>query len=226
MRLSKLLPRFIGQPFSVGRSVLRQLHKHETLKRRRTELSDSTLRDCRLVATRHDLLACLPRDGVVAEVGVAEGEFSERILTIAAPARLYLIDLWQSSARAFGQPAAEKVQNRFAESERLGIVSIMRGYSWEQLNALPAQTLDWLYIDASHEYEDVSRDLKAAHRAVKPNGYIAGHDYTLWSSPTLRFGVVEAVNEFCIRHDYGFRYLTMEPNGHHSYAIQSRRTHS
>jgi hypothetical protein len=201
---------------------MRQLQSDRRLQSCRTELSDHHFSGCELLATRKTLLARLPSRGAVAEVGVSEGVFSRQIVEIADPQTLYLIDLWQSSRAAFGQPAAEKVQQQFTSLESAGIVRIMRGYSWEQLLSLPESSLDWVYIDASHEYEHVARDLEAARRAVKADGYIAGHDYLLWSSPMLRFGVVEAVNEFCMRHDFVFRYLTMEPNGHHSYAIQSR----
>ena len=221
MGLTAYLPKFVGEPLSIGRTVARQMRKHLALRSHRASLSEHHLSACTLLPTRADLLARLPKQAMVAEVGVAEGDFSQLILEVSQPRTLFLIDLWQSIAPAFGQPAAEKVQKHFADLARSGVVRIMRGYSWEQLRNLPEHSLDWVYIDASHDHEDVTRDLEAARWAVKPDGYIAGHDYVLWSSPTLRFGVVEAVNEFCVRHDYQLRYLTMESNGHHSYAIQA-----
>jgi len=221
MGLSNYLPQFLGQPLSIGRAVIRQMGKHQALRSHRASLSEHHLATCKLLPTRSDLVACLPQRAVVAEVGVSEGDFSQLILEVSQPQTLYLIDLWESSAAAFGQPAAEKVSRKFVEFQERGVVKIIRGYSWECLKELPHYSLDWVYIDASHEYEDVVRDLEAARGAIKPGGYIAGHDYVVWSSPTLRFGVVEAVNEFCVRHDFRFRYLTMEPNGHFSYAIQA-----
>jgi hypothetical protein len=49
--------------------------------------------------------------------------------------------------------------------------------------------IDIIYIDGSHKYEDVKKDIKLAQKKVKY--YITGHDY--WQE---RFpGVVKAVNE-------------------------------
>ena len=36
---------------------------------------------------------------------------------------------------------------------------------------------DFIYIDASHEYEDVLNDLKMFLPKLKSNGIIAGHDW-------------------------------------------------
>jgi hypothetical protein len=50
---------------------------------------------------------------------------------------------------------------------------------------------DLIYIDASHEYDDVSLDLKAYFPLLKSGGIMFGDDYiNEW------FGVVRAVNEF------------------------------
>lgn len=45
-------------------------------------------------ASRDELIALLPKGGVVAEVGVAFGDFSEVILARTLPKRLHLIDPW------------------------------------------------------------------------------------------------------------------------------------
>jgi predicted O-methyltransferase YrrM len=50
-------------------------------------------------------------------------------------------------------------------------------------------SLDFVFIDAAHDYENVRADLTAWYPKVKPGGMLAGHDHT-WP------GVVKAVNEF------------------------------
>ena len=50
-------------------------------------------------------------------------------------------------------------------------------------------SLDFVHIDASHEYEDVLNDIKSWYPKVKPGGMITGDDY-LWP------GVNKAVNEY------------------------------
>jgi hypothetical protein len=51
-----------------------------------------------------------------------------------------------------------------------------------------------MYVDASHFYDDVKRDLEAFFPKLKPGGYIAGDDYDrrgIWDH-----GVTRAVDEF------------------------------
>lgn len=50
------------------------------------------------------------------------------------------------------------------------------------------ESLDFVYIDASHEYENVKEDLIHWYPKVKRGGVIAGHDYGA--------GVKKAVDEF------------------------------
>ncbi len=49
-------------------------------------------------------------------------------------------------------------------------------------------SIDYLFIDAGHMYEEVKADLKAWVRKVKPGGIVAGHDFN--QTP-----VAEAVQE-------------------------------
>lgn len=50
-------------------------------------------------------------------------------------------------------------------------------------------SLDFVYIDASHDYESVKQDLQAWYPKLKIGGTIGGHDYE-WG------GVKQAVDEF------------------------------
>ena len=47
---------------------------------------------------RRSLMASLPPGGVGAEIGVAEGAFSQTLLEVCRPSKLYLIDSWQHIA--------------------------------------------------------------------------------------------------------------------------------
>ena len=52
-----------------------------------------------LQISRVDLLQFLPKGGVVAEIGVAEGGFSKKILNATSPQTLHLIDPWEFQDR-------------------------------------------------------------------------------------------------------------------------------
>jgi len=67
---------------------------------------------------------------------------------------------------------------------------ILKGISWEMAAKVEDESLDFVFIDASHMYEEVKKDILAWTPKVKPKGWIMGHDYCpRWG------GVMQAVNE-------------------------------
>ena len=60
------------------------------------------------------------------------------------------------------------------------------------VSSIPDSTLDFVYIDADHRYEEVIKDLVFWVKKVKPNGILCGHDY----GSKLYLGVTKAVDEF------------------------------
>lgn len=72
----------------------------------------------------------------------------------------------------------------------LGVVNLIKGYSLEEVKNYEDNSIDFCFIDASHEYEDVKKDLEAWLPKVKSGGILAGHDYDrVWQ------GVIKAVDE-------------------------------
>ena len=63
-------------------------------------------------------------------------------------------------------------------------------------------------------------ELRAYAPKLKPGGIMAGHDYSMgnWVKG-LRYGVIEAVHEFCVEHDWELRYLTVQRLERPSFAI-------
>ena len=80
---------------------------------------------------------------------------------------------------------------------------------------------DWVYLDSDHGYENVARELEICRKKVKIGGIIAGHDYVTgqWLKRE-RYGVVEAVNEFCHKYNWEMIYLTNEQHRNLSYALR------
>ena len=69
----------------------------------------------------------------------------------------------------------------------------IRSKSLEAVNSFPDQSLDFVFIDASHEYEDVKEDILAWLPKVKSGGILAGRDYYL--DEQFYCGVNRAVDE-------------------------------
>ena len=75
--------------------------------------------------------------------------------------------------------------------ERLnGIITPIKSTSLEAAKLVPDSSLDFCFIDASHDHDNVIADIKAWFPKVKLGGVIAGHDYPEWE------GVKKAVDEF------------------------------
>ena len=185
----------------------------------RTDLEARHLEGARLLPDRQALLAALPAGGRVAEIGVAAGDFSADILRLARPERLVLVDAWHSER--YGDPLMEGVRARFAEELAAGRVEIRRGLSTEVCPRLENGAFDWVYLDTDHSYETTRRELEILADKVRPEGWICGHDYVSGYWPhLLRYGVVEAVHEFCARHGWRIACLTVEQRVTPSFALR------
>lgn len=188
----------------------------------KTSLSKKHVGNCELLLDRSELLSKRSKNGVVAEAGVAEGDFSARILSAAKPISLHLIDVWESPR--YHQGLFESVRSRFNTEIEEGQIEIHRSLSTEAAPLFPDNYFDWIYIDTDHSYETTREELLRYAPKVKENGIIAGHDYTMgnWIK-ALRFGVIEAVHEFCVEQDWELVYLTLEPKENQSFAIRRIR---
>jgi hypothetical protein len=147
---------------------------------------------------REFLLRRMPRGAVCAEIGVKTGAFSEEILRIAKPSRLYLIDPWLPDPNRLVKPSPEKryqmTRDRLARQINDGTAIIVRERSRDAVTHFADAFFDWIYIDGDHRYEAVKRDLEDYFPKVKPRGLMLCDDYHYaghWDD-----GVTRAVDEF------------------------------
>jgi hypothetical protein len=176
--------------------------------------------NCRVLASRTELAKAMPRSGVVAEIGVANGDFSTDILSFNAPSALYLVDSWENARY---QQGFEYIQSRFAQQIKAGAVILNRGRSIDILPTLPVKSFDWLYLDTTHEYTDTLQELYLCESIVKDGGYIAGHDFCVGNPySAIPYGVIRAVYEFCTERNWGFEYITLDSDGDFSFCLQQR----
>lgn len=145
-------------------------------------------------------------DGIGVEVGVLKGDFSNHILMVWKGKKLYSIDAWRHIPNLVDvtngdpnyhlQTFARTFQNLYQHGDKSVII---RELSVEASKLFQDNSLDFVYLDAAHDYENIKKDLEAWYPKVKKGGIFAGHDY-LDSEPTAanasEFGVKTAVDEF------------------------------
>ena len=117
-----------------------------------------------------------------AEVGVKEGRFISYLLAQFPELTMYAVDAWEdqpdgietyeewdwgSIYRDYRKKTAP-YRNRVRE---------LWLYSVEASKKIEDQSLDFVFIDAQHDYESVKQDIQLWRPKVKPGGLLCGHDY-------------------------------------------------
>lgn len=152
-----------------------------------------------------DLLNQLNLTGKGLELGVFEGKFSKTLLKYWQGKKLYLVDAWgpvenyedkshQTNLTLAKHCLSTTLSNIFEFNDR---VTMIRTKSHEAAEMFQDESLDFIYIDAAHDYYNVKKDLEMWWSKIKKGGLFCGHDYTE-NVPKEFFdaGVVKAVNEF------------------------------
>jgi len=168
--------------------------------------------ELRRTFARQWILDFIPRGGVGAEIGVFRGHFSERILEVNKPRKLYLVDPWTLIGEYFSwsddytnfgrlptsvaKREVELLVNDFPETD-----SVIIEDSFPTCIARITEPLDWAYVDASHGYQATLGELYALSGILVADGTIIGDDWH--SDPShCHHGVYRAVQEFVRMSDF------------------------
>ncbi len=142
---------------------------------------------------RDDLAVLFAEVGLLkgAEIGVERGLYSEVLCKASPYIQLSCIDPW--SAGAYDPKAAidavdteqSKYDERFEEAkQRLSTypnARIIRKPSLDALDMFEDESLDFVYIDANHDFPNFINDLHNWSKKVRPGGIVSGHDYAVFS---------------------------------------------
>lgn len=138
---------------------------------------------------REALQRC-PEGGRMAEVGVCYGRslffMAVEIVNSGKQIELHAIDSFRWPVNVWD----EFCQN--CESHGLKeLIRTHRSLSVPAAQRFPDAFFDFVFIDAAHDYSNVTHDIRAWWPKVKPGGVLAGHD---WCSEFA--GVEKAVKEY------------------------------
>jgi len=149
------------------------------------------------------------------EVGVCRGKFSQILCDQNPELSLVGVDPYDTVELRGARIGAERQNEFFNEAtERMKPYKykLIRKSSMEAVLEFPFESLDFVYIDAGHEFDYVMCDIIEWARRVKKGGIISGHDYYRF----VNSGVIAAVDTYAKIHHVNPVYLTGEPNDRRS----------
>lgn len=159
-----------------------------------------------------ELLNYLSLTGEGVEIGVQEGFYSHKILSNSNLKTLYSVDVWNwLPDNEVGDTLQEQHDYRYLKTimrlMEFGTRSVcLKRTSEQAVNFFKDNSLDFVYIDANHDYEGVRKDIEIWWPKAKSGSIFSGHDYLDgWKTYVIEgitndgrsyFGVKEAVDEF------------------------------
>lgn len=132
-----------------------------------------------------------------AEIGVEKGYYSEVLLQNIPGLKLYCIDWWE------GYPGYMDIRRwktfasiRDIVNKRLAPYNceLIKKYSMDAVKDFADESLDFVYIDANHQYGYVRDDIREWSKKIRKGGIISGHDY--YHTRAGNCGVIQAVDEY------------------------------
>jgi hypothetical protein len=167
------------------------------------------------------------------EIGVRDAIYANELLqnTGCGFERYYGIDPYEKLTNYIDSSNKEqkdqeedyvKVSNLLYQKFGKRRISMVRNYSTSVVGLFKKGSIDFIYVDARHDYCGVTEDMNAYYPILKCGGLFAGHDYELKSpSPDQDWGVCgngsriegsvkRAVLEFAERNAIPFIHTTQE----------------
>jgi SAM-dependent methyltransferase len=150
-------------------------------------------------------------DGNFLEIGCWKGRSScflaVEIINSKKDINLYCVDTWKGSQEHinFQDIKDDNLYETFLQTIQpvKHIITPIRDYSVNASCIFNDEFFDFIFIDASHKYEDVKNDIECWYPKLKKGGFIAGHDYGNGWNETEK-----AVNEWILENN-----LSLEISG-------------
>jgi hypothetical protein len=131
------------------------------------------------------------------ELGVYEGDYLEILKNSIPNFDLTGVDAWLPYVgyRDYGPShIANAYEKAKARAGKMG-VPLIRAFSVEANRQFENESLDFIYIDANHDFAHVIEDLNAWNPKIKKGGIISGSGF--YKSKWTRHGVWHAIQAWC-----------------------------
>jgi hypothetical protein len=146
-----------------------------------------------------------------AEIGVQTGKFSQAICVANPTVEMVCVDPYKpySFCGMSHRATCERWMHRAQRRLRPYKAEFMRMTSHDAALVVPNASLDFVYIDGAHDFDNVMMDLILWSPKVRKGGIVSGHDYM----ENYRQGVVQAVNTYVHAHGVQPWYITWSTYG-------------
>ena len=210
------------------KEILKQTRLYNWYLQRKFDKIDHKMYESALVSRSNFVDEYIPKGTVGAELGVLKGNFSKVLLDISRPMKLYLVDPWYllgsrwswADGNQSTVDALIRVIRKFKSEIENRQIEVIIGDDLKFLAGLSDESLDWVYLDSSHDYEHTVKELELLMFKVKKNGVIAGDDWRIDESHK-HHGVAKAVKEFVSKYDYEVIYSN---ESNLQWAVKARTT--
>lgn len=155
----------------------------------------------KLMRSRWGSLSKLPAElgfKVGVEVGVEKGRFSKALCEMSPQMKLYSVDIWEGTESLYLD--SRKRLMPFENNQ------IIRDWSVEAAKRFADSSIDFIFIDAEHDYKNIKADLEAWIPKVRSGGVVSGHDYVNGMHGRI-FGVRQAISEWMNNHKIDTLFL-------------------
>ncbi len=160
--------------------IYKKIEQIPLLERHRMFFIDNSINDQNFIVNKlyglKDMInENLNKDCIVCEIGSFAGISSE--LFAINVKKLYCIDNWDIN-QIYGSDLIRIAENHFDNMiKNYNNIIKIKKKSEDTFSNFPDEYFDLVYIDGSHEYNDVKNDILNWLPKVKRDGIISGHDY-------------------------------------------------
>lgn len=135
-----------------------------------------------------------------AEIGVASGKYSECLMQANPTMKLYGVDP-HTVYSGYKDYALNSTMRKLRDEAHQRLdkypgYEFVEKFSVDAAKDFQDESLDFVYIDANHDYDNVKLDVTEWAKKVRKGGVVSGHDYGRVRSITDRYDVIRAVDDY------------------------------
>tara|TARA_B100001564_G_scaffold356699_1_gene371422 strand:+ start:231 stop:911 length:681 start_codon:yes stop_codon:yes gene_type:complete len=223
MNLKKIIKKFFFVDFFVKKieSIIKKRKIYILSQIPIFQLEKKNISNLKIKLNRLEILKELKKGSICAELGVAYGEFSDQVLETVKPKLLVLVDSYPNKGNFVDEGNLKYIEKKYQKLVNEKKIQIINKDSIEAASMFKENFFDWIYIDTTHSYHQTLGELRAWKNKIKSDGYILGHDYIMgnWIDD-IKYGVQEAVHQFCVEENWEIVYLTARIGENTSFGIK------